>query len=51
LLFVLMTVIWMANHGPNQFAELGLVRIKSSDWQNPVAERSSMPPQKFHAVS
>src|ERR1700751_1192006 len=39
-----MTVIWTTNHGSQEVRRTGLARIKSSDWQCPVAEDSSMPP-------
>src|ERR1700693_4681822 len=44
LLFILMTVICTTNHGPQAVRRTGLARIKSSDWQSPIAEDSSMPP-------
>src|ERR1700751_2216227 len=43
LLFVLMTVIWTTNHGSQAVRRTGQARIKSPDWQSPVAEDSSMP--------
>ena len=44
LLFILMTVIWTSNHVSQALRRTGLARLKSSDWQRPVAEDSSMPP-------
>ena len=43
-LFILMTVIWKTNHGSQAVRRTGLARIKSSDWQSPVAEDSLRPP-------
>jgi hypothetical protein len=44
LLFVLMTVICTTNHESQAIRRTGLAQVKSSDWQSPVAEDSSMPP-------
>jgi hypothetical protein len=44
LLFILMRVIWMSNHVSQAVHRIRLARLKSSDWQRPVAEDSSMLP-------